>query len=39
MVFMNPRLMPNSSSSTLAKGARQLVVQDALETMSSVALS
>ena len=30
---MVPLTMPNFSSSTLAKGARQLVVQDALDTM------
>src|SRR6201995_1343497 len=31
MVFISPLMMPNSSSSTFANGARQLVVQDALE--------
>ena len=30
-VLMRPRSMPNASCSTLAIGARQLVVQDALE--------
>ena len=28
-----PRLMPNSSHNTLANGAKQFVVQDALEMM------
>ena len=32
MVIM-PRRMPNLSSTTLATGARQLVVQEALEMM------
>ena len=36
-MFMKPRLMPKFSSSTLAKGARQLVVQEALDTMLSTA--
>src|SRR3989338_8694787 len=34
-VVIRPRLMPNLSLITLAKGARQLVVQDALEMMAS----
>src|SRR3954453_8195546 len=34
-VVIRPRLMPHLSFSTLASGARQLVVQDALETMVS----
>src|SRR5450830_2054521 len=33
MVVMRPRLMPHLSLSTLATGARQLVVQDALLMM------
>ena len=36
---MNPRSMTMASLSTLATGARQLVVQLALETMSSSAVS
>ena len=39
MVFMNPRLMPNVSSSTLATGARQFVVHEALEMMWCLSLS
>ena len=39
MVVMKPRTMPNSSCSTFAIGARQLVVQLALETTCIVALS
>ena len=31
MVLMRPSTMPNLSLITLARGARQLVVQDALE--------
>ena len=31
-VVMRPSLMPNASWTTLARGARQLVVQEALET-------
>jgi len=31
IVVIRPRLMPNVSSSTLATGARQFVVQDAFE--------
>mmetsp|Transcript_21329 Transcript_21329/g.31698 ORF Transcript_21329/g.31698 Transcript_21329/m.31698 type:complete len:209 (-) Transcript_21329:406-1032(-) len=34
MVVMRPSLIPNSSLTTLARGARQFVVQDALETTS-----
>src|SRR5574343_1065723 len=33
-VVIRPRLMPHLSCSTLAKGAKQLVVQDALEMMA-----
>jgi hypothetical protein len=33
-VVMSPRLMPNASFRTLATGARQLVVQLALEMIS-----
>jgi len=33
-VVIRPRLMPHLSFSTLAMGARQLVVHDALDTMS-----
>src|SRR5512139_665508 len=33
-VVMRPRLMPQVSCSTLATGARQLVVQDAADTMA-----
>ena len=36
-VVMRPRLMPNVSSSTLATGARQLVVHDAAEMIGSPA--
>ncbi|MNG41921.1 hypothetical protein D3C84_1314380 [compost metagenome] len=36
-VVMRPRLMPKLSLSTLATGARQLVVQDAADTMASPA--
>src|SRR5690606_24335211 len=36
-VVIRPRLMPHLSLSTLATGARQLVVHDALETMASPA--
>ena len=36
-VVISPRLMPNESSSTLARGARQLVVRDAAETIGSPA--
>src|SRR5450830_255433 len=36
-VVIRPRLMPQLSFSTLATGARQLVVQDALEMMASPA--
>jgi hypothetical protein len=32
-VVIVPFLIPNASSRTLARGARQLVVQDALETI------
>src|SRR3954462_7369475 len=34
-VVIRPRLMPHLSCSTLATGARQLVVQDALEMIAS----
>ena len=34
-VVISPRLMPHLSCSTLATGARQLVVQDALEMIAS----
>src|SRR5574339_695315 len=34
-VVIRPRLMPHLSLTTLATGARQLVVQEALEMMSS----
>src|SRR5512140_3928119 len=34
-VVISPRLMPHLSFSTLATGARQLVVQDALEMIAS----
>src|SRR5690349_22869785 len=34
-VVIRPRLMPHLSFSTLARGARQLVVQDALEMIAS----
>ena len=34
-VVIRPRLMPQLSCSTLATGARQLVVQEAAETMAS----
>ena len=36
-VVIRPRLMPKVSSSTLATGARQLVVHDAAETIGSPA--
>src|SRR5574343_289674 len=36
-VVIRPRLMPHLSFSTLASGARQFVVQDALEMMASPA--
>src|SRR3982751_123751 len=36
-VVIRPRLMPNASLSTLATGARQLVVHEALEMMASPA--
>ena len=36
-VVMRPRLMPKVSSSTLARGARQLVVHDAAEMIGSPA--
>ena len=36
-VLIRPRLMPKLSLSTLATGARQLVVQDAAETIFSPA--
>src|SRR5215217_3803900 len=36
-VVIRPRLMPHLSLSTLATGARQLVVQDALEMIASPA--
>jgi len=35
MVVMKPRSMPTASCSAKATGARQLVVQDAFETMVS----
>ena len=34
-VVMRPRLMPHLSLTTLARGARQLVVHEALEMMAS----
>ena len=36
VVVMRPLMMPKLSSSTLAKGARPLVVHDALEMILSV---
>ena len=36
-VVIKPRLMPHVSFNTLATGAKQLVVQDALEMMASPA--
>ena len=39
MVVMMPRSMPKFSSRTLARGARQLVVQEAFDTMFIVAPS
>ena len=36
-VVIKPRLMPHLSFNTLTTGAKQLVVQEALETMASPA--
>ncbi len=38
-MVITPRLIPNASSMTLASGARQLVVQEALETIRCSAVS
>ena len=39
MVVMNPRSTPNASCSTLAMGATQFVVHDALEITSCLSRS